>query len=551
MDAGMLLEGSHPGLLDALGEHSRTSQVFNGPTSNDESDLQHLREQAIRTRYSPTDLRLTAIDIPHPLRRFPSAPLDIPPETRPALDPAAIEKLMRSWHDGNCRLYPSAGALYPIKLIIEQVNQQNSTLIEYDVPNDRIVSVDVESRPGVVLDDALRKSSNRFWFIANLSPITLKYGRRGYRYALLEAGHAAQVMIQLLNWLGIQTRPFGGFDDESAARHLRLRSDEVVVHLLAAYMLTTPAPGGNWIISSATRYSVLSGHAVHYSTIFGGDDSKGRSIYGYGLDPDAKVAELKATAELAERIVLAKCRGLFENSNGMAAHSYWDFAAENAIMELYERHCLLKLWLLRKSTIRLEWPNSPAADLVRRMAELGSVEVVLRDIRDEDFDVPAVAAIAWHREHGGIIIGSSAARSEFHAANKCLLELAKSLYYRIAIRNSPVFERAPPDVLKEPEDHELFWANCAVAKSATQFLTSEGPSRLVDPRMRPSAQLTEHVQVSDLTVNSPDPMRWYICRAISDRLLTLEFGQPRPSYLERAKYLLKSDSLNCEPHPVG
>ncbi|RSL35389.1 SagB/ThcOx family dehydrogenase [Salibacterium salarium] len=41
-----------------------------------------------------------------------------------------------------------------------------------------------------------------------------KYGLRGYRFCLLEAGHIAQNMLHLANIMGWKSSPIGGLRDE-------------------------------------------------------------------------------------------------------------------------------------------------------------------------------------------------------------------------------------------------------------------------------------------------------------------------------------------------
>jgi len=61
-----------------------------------------------------------------------------------------------------------------------------------------------------------------------------KYGPRGYRYMLLEAGHAAQNLCLSAAELGCATLCLGGFDDELLNRALGLRAlEEAVFYCIA------------------------------------------------------------------------------------------------------------------------------------------------------------------------------------------------------------------------------------------------------------------------------------------------------------------------------
>jgi SagB-type dehydrogenase family enzyme len=62
----------------------------------------------------------------------------------------------------------------------------------------------------------------------------LKYGERGYRFALLEAGHIAQNALLTANALGLGACPFGGFIDDDLDRLMGIDGlDEVSLYLVA------------------------------------------------------------------------------------------------------------------------------------------------------------------------------------------------------------------------------------------------------------------------------------------------------------------------------
>jgi SagB-type dehydrogenase family enzyme len=63
--------------------------------------------------------------------------------------------------------------------------------------------------------------------------IQLKYGQRGYRFALLEAGHVAQNVLVAAAALGVQALPYGGFYDRSIDALLGVDGvDEATVNCL-------------------------------------------------------------------------------------------------------------------------------------------------------------------------------------------------------------------------------------------------------------------------------------------------------------------------------
>lgn len=56
----------------------------------------------------------------------------------------------------------------------------------------------------------------RFWLMARFDRVAFKYGERGYRFVLMEAGHIAQNMLLIASALAKHARPYGGFLDENA-----------------------------------------------------------------------------------------------------------------------------------------------------------------------------------------------------------------------------------------------------------------------------------------------------------------------------------------------
>jgi SagB-type dehydrogenase family enzyme len=66
-----------------------------------------------------------------------------------------------------------------------------------------------------------------------LDRTTARYGDRGYRYVLYEAGHAMQNLTLAGAALDIGTLNLGGFLDDALAAVLRLRPDAVPLYAVA------------------------------------------------------------------------------------------------------------------------------------------------------------------------------------------------------------------------------------------------------------------------------------------------------------------------------
>lgn len=69
-------------------------------------------------------------------------------------------------------------------------------------------------------------------FVAHLDRIAARYGERGYRYGLIEAGHAAQNLMLAATALEVSCVPAGGYHDRRVSSDLKLGPLDVPVHCL-------------------------------------------------------------------------------------------------------------------------------------------------------------------------------------------------------------------------------------------------------------------------------------------------------------------------------
>ena len=134
------------------------------------------------------------------------------------------------------RSYPSAGARYPLELyvIINNVSGLSKGIYHYDVlkhqlefirADNKLDKVDMAIRQNFILD-----SSVIFLVSGVLSRTQVKYGVRGYRYVLIEAGHVFQNIHLVAESLGIGCCAIGGFDDDILNQILDLGDDEQIVY---------------------------------------------------------------------------------------------------------------------------------------------------------------------------------------------------------------------------------------------------------------------------------------------------------------------------------
>ena len=122
------------------------------------------------------------------------------------------------------RTTPSAGALYPSEVYVLSfaVTGVPAGLHHFD-PFERVLEV---IRPGdfrtklcaaLPMPQLTQECAAAFVVTSMFWRTRFKYGQRGYRFALLEAGHLVQNMLLAATALDIQAVPVGGFYDRVLA----------------------------------------------------------------------------------------------------------------------------------------------------------------------------------------------------------------------------------------------------------------------------------------------------------------------------------------------
>jgi len=174
----------------------------------------------------------TGIDLPRPrplrtrLDRTLARRTSRAPKRRAPLPLAAVSSILHraySAHEtprGARRPVPSAGALYPLELYAScpAVEGAPPGLLHYDPFGHRLealVDRDVHAELGAALSDpaAIEEAALVLVVTAVLWRSRFKYGARGYRFALLEAGHLAQNVLLACSALRLPALPLGGFFD--------------------------------------------------------------------------------------------------------------------------------------------------------------------------------------------------------------------------------------------------------------------------------------------------------------------------------------------------
>lgn len=129
--------------------------------------------------------------------------------------------------DESRRSYPSAGARYPLEVypIILNCNGIKKGLYHYNV-KDNVLELLLERDfkswlIEITCNQEWVKNSSVVLIITGVFDRTrIKYGDRGYRYILFEAGHLAQDICLLAGELNLGCCPIGGFIDQKVDKLL-------------------------------------------------------------------------------------------------------------------------------------------------------------------------------------------------------------------------------------------------------------------------------------------------------------------------------------------
>lgn len=139
------------------------------------------------------------------------------------------------------RAAPSAGALYPIEIypIIFRVENVTAGLYHYNVRThviELLKSGDYSHECySMLLDQEFVKHCSVLFALTAIFPRTrIKYGERGYRFVLLDAGHICQNIYLLATNLGLGAVSVGGFLDDELNEFLQIDGvNEAAVYLVA------------------------------------------------------------------------------------------------------------------------------------------------------------------------------------------------------------------------------------------------------------------------------------------------------------------------------
>lgn len=150
------------------------------------------------------------------------------------------------------RPVPSGGALYPLEIYAatQSIEGLADGIYHYVTPAHSLEPLKLGSSVNDLgehlLNQYFLRSANAVvMFAAVFQRALRKYGPRGYRYILLEAGHAAQNVCLLAAELGLASLCIGGFQDHRLNQHLALDGrTEAVIYLVGVGHAAEKAESG-------------------------------------------------------------------------------------------------------------------------------------------------------------------------------------------------------------------------------------------------------------------------------------------------------------------
>jgi len=174
------------------------------------------------------------------IRRFSARPITMNMLSRLLYNASGVTSSAErssEWTPWPLRSTPSAGALYPLELRVAALNVKSLDpgIYRYQ-PYDNCLETITSAVPLKTLSRAslhpelVNASAAVVGIFSDWRRLTLKYSDRGYRFALLEAGHMAQNMLLTCTAHQLAAVPVGGFLDDEAESTFGCESADL--HLL-------------------------------------------------------------------------------------------------------------------------------------------------------------------------------------------------------------------------------------------------------------------------------------------------------------------------------
>lgn len=451
-----------------------------------------------------------------------------------------LSRICRSGLSIKDHAVPSAGGLYPTRLFVLVSSDQDgfgNGYYEYDPDRDKLnlmpIEVDTEQLKYCFNSESLPFGSSVQLIIASdVRCICRKYGNRGYRFALMEAGAVAQNISLCCEQIGVGSCELGGILDSAVSLELNLPDgiapllgialgratdglfrDEGADLLKLARSVCRDA--GVDIESKVAQFagsSSLRGAVVEYD---GGE-------YAFGTVRSSLMAQAKATVEAYERHRMLQCRDEFNivNSSGIAAHTSYRMATHKAVMELVERDAIMRNWNSKTPPAVIPRELIPVHERHRiaDFEKMGRTAKVLLMISEYAY---VVQVVIIGNEYPCFVNGSAASFSFDVALSKAFQEAEYALLTDLSLSVPP--NPIDPKDVREPSDHGLLYAYPSYIDQISWLWSGKVTDKLEDMTPMSVEELccATATDISDLS-ELDCPIKVVMAR--SKKLVPIEFG---------------------------
>ena len=152
-----------------------------------------------------------------------------------------MTRMPGSDENGLFRTVPSAGGLFPLEIFCatQKIQGVGDGLHHYNVRDHsletiRAGNIFADLNEAMLAEPLIQNANTVIFLTAEFARSQKKYGPRGYRYMLLEAGHAAQNICLAATEQGLGSLCIGGFIDSKLNQYLGFDGvGEAVLYALA------------------------------------------------------------------------------------------------------------------------------------------------------------------------------------------------------------------------------------------------------------------------------------------------------------------------------
>ncbi|MCS7108539.1 MAG: SagB/ThcOx family dehydrogenase [Sulfolobales archaeon] len=166
----------------------------------------------------------------------------------------AAQGVVEEYYGWLRRSSPSAGATYPLEIYVVVGNESvllksneylQAGIYKYDYKRHSIKLVEVGDKRTLLWDaslnqDWVRDAPVNIVICAVYERTTSRYGERGIRYVILEAGHVGQNIYLMSTSLGLGTVAIGAFYDDEVAKVISAAKNEKPIYIFPIGVPLTP-----------------------------------------------------------------------------------------------------------------------------------------------------------------------------------------------------------------------------------------------------------------------------------------------------------------------